>query len=374
MNKLFNIASLLAAAVMLISCGEKMGGGSGSGSTSGIQTASLQLVVDKDVIQSNGTDVATFQVLYDGLDVTSEATLYDEDRNLISQKTFTATESGDYKFFARYGTSSTYNKDLDDKGLLTVKAISVPVPAVATDPAPNKTSFVHRAFLTQYTGTGCGNCPGMINILRKLIEDKTIPNKAVLAAVHSYDTGDPAYIDSPSVNSYPYLTVDESKAFTVASGAPLLYNLVNESTSSAAKAGISVNPQYYPETRDLVVRVSVKAAVDGIFNVGLWLLEDGIYGDQAGAPNDSYDTHNNCVRIADSQYYTTYFGYPLGELKAGETAEKTFVMYVKKKFVVENLHLAAFVSYGTKKGKTTYYSVCNAIDCPIDEPTPYEYK
>ena len=30
----------------------------------------------------------------------------------------------------------------------------VAVPAAAVDPEPANTSFVHRAFLTQYTGTG----------------------------------------------------------------------------------------------------------------------------------------------------------------------------------------------------------------------------
>lgn len=372
MKTTFKIASLLTAAAMLFSCGEKMGDGSEGGS--GIETASLQLLVDKDVIQSNGQDVATFRVLFDGLDVTDEATIIDDKHNDLGKRTFTASADGEYKFYANYGTSSTYSNKAEDKGLLVVKAISVAVPPVAEDKYPDKTSFVHRAFLTQYTGTACPNCPGMTDILRKLVNDGTVTDKAVLTAVHSYREGDPAFIAAPAVNAYPYLNVDLANGFTVATGAPALYGLIDSSIETPAKAGISVNPVYYNESRDLIVRVSVKAAVDGIFNVGCWLLEDNIIGEQAGAPDDSYDIHHNCVRIADSKYSTTYFGYPLGELKAGDTAEKTFVMYVKQKFVVENLHLAVFVSYGTKKGATTYYSVCNAIDCPIDEPTPFEYK
>lgn len=372
MKTMFKIASLLMAAAVLFSCGEKMGGDSGDGS--GVVAASLQLLVDKDVIQSNGQDVATFKVLYDGLDVTDEAVIKDDRHNDLGKKNFTATADGEYKFYAIYGTSSTYSNKAEDKGFLVVKAISVAVPPVAVDPSPGKTSFAHRAFLTQYTGTECPNCPGMTDILRKLVNDGTVPDKAVLAAVHSYKAGDPAYIKAPAAYSYPYLTVDLAGGFTVATGAPALYDMIDSSLGTAAKAGISVNPVYYPDGRDLVVRVSVKAAVDGIFNVGCWLLEDNVFGEQAGAPDDSYDIHHNCVRVADSKFSTTYFGYPLGELEAGETAEKTFVMYVKQKFVVENLHLAVFVSYGTRKGSTIYYSVCNAVDCPIEGPTPFEYK
>lgn len=370
---MFKIASLLMAAAMLFSCGEKMGEGSGD-DNSGISVANLQLIVDKDVIQSNGTDAATFKVLYDGLDVTADAVIKDSEHKDLGSDTFTATVDGEYGFYVNYGTKSTYDNKADDKGLLTIKAISLPVPEAADDAFPDKTSFVHRAFLTQYTGTGCGNCPGMIDIIRVLVNDGTVTDKAVHAAVHSYNSGDPAYLAQPSVQAYPYLSVDMADWFSVSNGVGTLRHLVEESISSDAKAGISVNPAYYPESRDLVVRVSVKAAVDGIYNVGLWLLEDGVYGEQAGAPDETYDIHNNCVRIADSKYYKTYVGYPLGELKAGQTAEKTFVMYVFKKCVVENLHLAAFVSHGTKKGTSIIYEVCNAVDAPIDAPTPFEYK
>lgn len=374
MKRILKIAALLSAAGLLFSCGEKMEGGKGTGES--LEVSPLQLSVDKDVIQSNGSDVATFKVIFEGKDVTSEAVICDDSFNELGKSTFTTSQDGEYRFYATYGTASTYNNKADDKGLLTVKAISVPVPSVATDPQPNNTSFVNRAFLTQFTGTGCGNCPGMVDILRELKKDNTITDDAVLAAIHTYNSSDPAYLDkySATPNSYPFLQVDMVNGFFVSNGEGTLREHISNSVSDGAKAGVSVNPVYYPDSRDLVIRVSVKAAVDGIFNVGAWLLEDGIVGQQTGAPDSSYDTHDNCVRITDSKYYTTYFGYPLGELEAGETAEKTFVMYVKKKFIVENLHLAVFVSYGTPQTGKIAYTVCNVVDCPIDEPTPFEYK
>ncbi len=372
MKNIFKIASLLAAAVMLFACEETK--------PEGTDTATgLTIVSDRDVIQSNGQDVATLKVLLDGKDVTAEAIFHDESDAIVTLDggKFTATKDGEYKFWAEHGTLSTFDKNLDDNGLFVIKAISVPVPAVAEDPQKGNTSFVHRAFLTQYTGTGCGYCPAMIKILRELFADETIPTKAVHAAVHSYNSADPAYISAPKVNSYPYLTVDQVSGFSHAQPSSALKSMVESSIASTAKAGISVSPKYYEDEGVLVVTVAVKAATDGLFNVGAWLLEDEIYGMQEDYNNigdKSYNTHENCVRIADSKYKGTWFGHALGNVKTGDTVIKTFVMNVKKSWKVENLHLAVFASYGEQDGDKLLYSVCNAVDVPIDAPTPFEYK
>ena len=343
------------------------------------QVGDFYITSDKDVIQSNGSDVAYIKVMLGGTDVTAEATIYDEDNNVLnlSEGIFTADKDGEYKFWATYGTYSTFNKSLDDKGLFTIRAISVPVPEAVADPQPANKSFLHRVFLTQYTGTGCGYCPYMIKIIRELMADNTIPDKAVHAAVHSYSNADPAYISAPKVNSYPYLTMDLYQGFTHSQGAATLKSLVESGVASAAKAGISANPIVYEEEGLLVVKVAVKAAADGIFNVGAWLLEDDIYGQQTdydSVGDKSFNYHENCVRVTDSKYKGTFFGHALGNMTAGETSYKTFVIDLKKAWKKENLHLAVFVSYGEKSGDKITYTVCNAIDAPIDAPTPFEYK
>ena len=375
MKSLFKYASLLAAAVMLLSCGEKEdnpGGGTEA-------QAVFQLVADKDVIQSNGSDVSTLTVYLDGVDVTAESVIYNDDKEVVSltDGKFTATEDGEYKFWASYGTYTTFDKGKDDSGMITVRAISVAVPETVVDPDVNNTSFVHRAFLTQYTGTGCGYCPYMIKIIRELMADNTIPGKAVLAAVHSYSNADPAYISAPKVNNYPYMHINLEQGFSHTQGSAPLYAEVNSIAASDAKAGISVNPILYEDKGILVLKVSVKAAVDGDYRVGAWLLEDGIYGQQSdydGVGDSSFNTHENCVRSIDSRFDGEWAGKELGTIKAGQTLEKTFVMDVKltgaKPWKVENLHLAMIVS--SKVGSR--YVVCNAVDCPIGASTPFEYK
>jgi hypothetical protein len=170
--------------------------------------------------------------------------------------------------------------------------------------------------------------------------------------------------------------INLDKGFSHTQGSAPLYAEVNSIAASDAKAGISVNPVLY-EDGTLVLKVSVKAAVDGEYRVGAWLLEDGIYGQQSdydGVGDNSFNTHENCVRSIESRYDGEWAGKDLGAIKAGQTAEKTFVMDVKltgsKAWNAEKLHLAMIVS--SKEGSR--YVVCNAIDCPIDAPTPFEYK
>ena len=371
MNRMLMIASmLLMSALMLVSC-EKSNGNETS------MDAGFFVTLDKNVIQSNGEDAVTLKATLDGKDVTAETVFYlVSGKNLtpITGNIFTTDEVGTYSFRASYGTFSTEDP-------VSVTAINVAIPTAVADPQPSKTSFVHRSFLNQYTGTGCGYCPGMIRAIKEAFKDEETKNMAVLAAVHSYGAGDPAYIPGPRASSYPYLDIDMSAGFTYdldpyATGG-VLKRALQERTSQPAKVGISANPSYVNNL--LVVRVSVKAAVAGTYNLGVWFLQDNVYGQQTDnlgivAGDSSFNYHNNCVRLADSRNGNNYAGYPIGTLKAGETAERTFVLTVDatewKLKDMNNLHFAAFVTEQSGRG----FNVLNVVDCKYNEPTPYEYK
>ena len=375
MRNIFKIASLLFAAVMLFACEKTPSGGNDGGE--------LRIVSDKDVIQANGTDAATLKVMLGDQDVTAESIFYNDSHDQLDviDGKFTTTVTGEHKIYADYGTMTSFNKDIEDNGLFVIKAINVPVPAKVDDPEPANTSFVHRALLIQYTGTACPNCPRMTKLIRDIKEKGIIPSKAVHTAVHSYTSADPMYIPNPSAMSYPYLTIDNVQGYNENGGIQLLENLIDEHSQGNAKAGISVNPAYYEAEGTLVVKVAVKAAEEGVYNVGAWLLEDGIYAQQSGTTDKSYYEHENCVRIADSRYYdsstnkVSFFGHLLGTISAGDVVEKTFVMNIKNKWVVENMHMAVFVSRAVPVSVDTPngYVVCNAVDVPIDAPTPFEY-
>ena len=356
---------LLASAVMFLSC-EKTGDDTSL-------DAGFQIASDKNVIQSNGTDFVTFTATLDGKDVTAETVFYfKETMTPLDGNKLTADKDGVYNVIGSYGTF--YTKDP-----ISVTAINIAVPEAAADPDASKTSFVHRAFLNQYTGTGCGYCPGMIRALRAAFEDEETENMAVHAAIHSYGTGDPAYISGPRAQGYPYMEIDMAVSFSYdldpdgKSG--VLKKAISERVAAPAKVGISANPVLSDDL--LVVTVEVKAAEDGEYNLGVWFMQDNVYGQQEdylGIADNSYNYHENCVRKADSRYGSTYAGYPLGEIKAGKTVKRTFVLNIEKEDWklkdMSDLHFAAFVTAKNDK----FYQVVNVVDCEINEPTPYEYR
>lgn len=356
---------LLASAVMFLSC-EKTGDDTGL-------DAGFKIASDKNVIQSNGSDVAAFTATLDGKDVTAETVFYlKETMTPLDGNKLTAEKDGVYNVIGMYGTFYTEDP-------ISVTAINVAVPAPAADPDASKTSFVHRAFINQYTGTGCGYCPGMIKALRSAFADEETKNMAVHAAIHSYGAGDPAYIAGPKANGYPYMEIDMATSFTYTQDADaklgVLKAMLSERVSAPAKVGISANPVLVDDL--LVVTVEVKAAEDGEYNLGVWFMQDNVYGQQTdylGIADNSYNYHENCVRKADSRYGSSYAGHPLGEIKAGQTVKRTFVLNVEKEDWklkdMNDLHFAAFVT--AKVGK--FYQVLNVVDCEISEPTPYEYK
>lgn len=397
MRKLMNIASLLLAAAVLFSCDEK-GEGGGTSNPEG----ELRIVLDKDVIQNNGTDAAVLKVMCGDQDVTADAIIYNDEDEVVNLKggKFTSTKAGMYKFWAAYGAMMTYDEEAYDFGYTTVKVIPIPVPETAADPSPEKTSFVRRVFIAQSTGSNCKYCPGMVMIMRQTFDE----DKMVRAAIHNFGSGDPAYLAQPSSSTLggsgvPSVCIDFATVYNDYTNQPQLASRIDQRYEAAeAKVGISVNSVI--EDDMLIIRTSVKAAETGTYNIGAWLLEDRIYAKQADEygikkldPEHDYDTHDNCVRVADSSVGgKSYVGYPLGEIKEGETAEKTFVMSLFKEnavndndddrddsWKVENLHLVVFVTEPNIKGlyfqkfNNNFYTVNNVIDCDIDCEVPFEY-
>lgn len=368
---------LLMSALMLVSC-NKTGGDDTN------MDAGFFVTHDKNVIQSNGEDVVTLSATLNGKDVTSETVFYIVDgKNLtpMTSNKFSTDKAGDYAFRASY---LTFN--IEEPVVIT--AINGPIPAAAVDPQPSKTSFVHRSLLMQYTGTGCGACPAMIRALRAAFADDETKNMAVHVAVHSFAAGDPAYISAPRTSSYPYASIDMSVGFNYNMDPNATQGVLKSEllklTEEPAKVGISANPLMVDDK--LVVTVSVKAAKEGDYRVGLWLLQDNVYGlqkDDIGIADASYNYHDNCVRNTNSIFENSYFGYPIGNLKAGQTADYTFVLDVEaeewKLNDMSDLHFAVFVTTAKTEVRqntkvASLIKLENVVDCKCNEPTPFEYK
>lgn len=394
MKKILTIASLLCAAVMCFSCGETPGGET--------TINNVTLSSDRNVIKCDGSDGATFSLVADdGTVITEGIEFFDANMNAVTLKNgkFIADEAGEYTIWAAY---KTFNSNQ-----ITIKAINADIPAPAADPKPAETSFVKRMLLTQFTGIACGYCPGMVNWLRLLRADEDINESTVLAAIHSYQSGDPAYLPAPqpgafgATGGFPYLNLDMvtgthyNDDYTDVEMAETLKEVILEMIAETpATAAISANPVFASDiiptangstTDGYIVTTSVKVSESGNYAVGAWLLEDDIYGQQAiygqyvtEDKNYDYNTHHNCVRTIESYNGKDYAGYPLGKLQKGSTANMTFLLKVKKddprdqknNWKKENMHLVVFVTKENEKGK---YTVNNVIDCPVDAVTPFEY-
>lgn len=250
------------------------------------------------------------------------------------------------------------------------------IPSIPSDPFPTRTDFLHSLFIQTYLGTGCGYDPLMVKLIKEVINLDYWKDKIIIGNIHSYNSDDPAYISAPRSFKYPDATIDMAQTFDYGVGnTSLISSLVSRYMENGAKAGIAANSTI-SDAGFMVVNVEIKAHESNDYRVGVWLLEDNIYGAQADIqnvkesdPTYDYDTHHNCLRIADSYVDGSWSGYKIGNLVQGETASRLFAMEVEDSWVTENLHLIVFVS-SSENGN---YSVCNAIDIPLKTAVGYKY-
>lgn len=398
MKVFYKIGMMLAAVALTAACGDDVAGLSGG---IGLDTDGIVLTFDKSVIQSSGDDHVTFRAFFDGVDVSEDATFYIQDNGWKKMDgcTFATDQVGTYAFQAAYRANKSE--------VVSVDVISREIPAVMADPEPNSTSFVHRTFFNQHTGASCVWCPYMTHLLHKTMKDG-YEDKVVLAAIRSGESGF-EQLNNPS-GSLPYLHIDYASDYDhqLATDVAVtrLRNKIDETVSTPAKVGISASAKYYDDGQ-IIVKVSVKAAVAGEYNVGLWLMQDNFYTPQdfktpydntaldgTWKPNDRenpYNYHNNCLRLAASRYLGAQVGYPLGRIERGETADWIFLMQAqvgtedvnndgeinvgdswwksKGRINLDDLHFAAFVT--SRKGNV--YTVVNAIDFPYNGSVAFEY-
>lgn len=414
MKNILKYASLLIAAVMLLACEgtvdpeqnqpgpdtEKPDNGKPDNPDQGTQEPedlTLKIVSDRNLVQTN-VDVASLTVTLGDKVLTEGVIIYDGDNNVMDLPDFKfkADKSGDYVFWASY---DTYISDE-----ITVKAIDVPIPETPADPRPSSTDFKARVLMTEFTTTGCAYCPNMKTLLHNALEKEEVADKVVLTACHSgliNGKADPAYIrtsfdDFCSVTGFPTVNFDMYYSFgNYNIGTSEMRGMIDDMWSSKVEvaSGIAVNSSLKGEK--LLVKATVKAAADGAYRVGAFLVEDGIYAVQSGgSAQDWMNTHDGVIRYIDSKYgKDLYYGYSVGNLEKGNTADYVFDWdldviwsegalngemygnYYWDEFVEDNLHLVVFVTTAAQDQKgNTYYYVNNVIDCPVNGMTPYEYK
>ena len=368
------------AAVMLLSCSGQQD------TTGGIDNlgSDLYLSVDKNLIQA-GEDVAILSLTLNGESVTEGVTFFDGDYKVldIADFKFSTEKAGEYVIWAAYGTMNSNR--------VTITVVATAIPSTPEDSKPESTSFKSRVLVSQFTGTGCPNCPAMMNRLHPILEDATKADQVIWVACHSYNNDDPAFLPSSKFSDiygggFPSLNLDfVSKVLNYNSyTSETVWGFISDQNKSKKElaSGIAVNAKLVDG--QVVAKVTVKAAETAEYRIGAMLLEDGIKKTQASATADWMNTHDACIRYIDAGNKAT--GHKLAMIQKGKTADYLFIwnledIWQKAKiesssidaFVLENLRMAVYVVSTTKiNGQESYY-VNNATYAEFNEETPFAY-
>ena len=360
------ILMMIAAVAMAASCGNP-----DDAPVTGNGTLTLE--ADKLEMLADGEDYVEITAKYDGQSVSDGVDFYDAATNVpvkVKDMRFTTKTVGQHSIYAIYnGVKSN---------TLKINALEYMAPEAPADPDPAGTTFRKRVLLTQFTSTGCTYCPIMTGLLRELAADEVYKDKFVLAASHSdmngYQNGDdPASYSGASglmsafgVLGYPTLIADfgdQLNAYSYDQLKALVDGYYEDGTSVVGVASASEI-----QGNVLVLRAAVKAGKAGKYRVGAWLLEDGIYGKQTSAPDESYYIHDHCVRHLDAGSH--YMGHDLGMISAGKTAEHIFTIKMDPEWKVESCKVLLYVtsSVGNKD------VLNNAVVVPVGKPVTYEYR
>ena len=269
--------------------------------------------------------------------------------------TFTPSAAGTYSVYVDGGL--LYDKSYQ----VTIKVVDYKIPSRPADTKPLSTSFKRRSLIMQFTGLNCSYCPYVREALENVMGSEEYADDAVLAVIHGdtyspdksfvvYHNNSLDLASALGVSSFPTYKIDwiyTNSNQGVSQNETNIKKYLDMQQKTPAKAGIAARMEWMRNT--LLVRANVKAAADGDFYVGAWVLENGLKGTQAGTNNEAYDTHNDVLRFADSHPEGTgnwnYYGYPLGTLSKGDISEYLFEIELDTRWAASNCHLILFVAY-----------------------------
>lgn len=334
----------------------------------------LTLTVDEPVIRADGQSAATFTVMVGETVVTEGVQFYDGNDKPVElpDMKFTTTVPGVYTFWVSYKTK------FSDK--VEVMAMSAMVPVIPTDPKPESSDFHRRSLLIQFTGTGCGYCPLMVNTIRRLASDTSYADKFVHTACHTYNDTDPAYIQTNltgamGVGAYPscIFNLDKTTLFQTNTSDAAIKDYLDKKYDEGARVGVA--GACVTDGSQLVLRAGIKAGKAGSYRLAAWVLEDGIVGKQQNymAKDEfgmGFDVHDNCIRAIYGQNASKDFTGQTFNLEAGETGDMFVIFDMPSYWVQENLHVVVFAS--AQDGTT--YTVNNCIDIPVNSSAAFSYK
>lgn len=384
-----------------------------------------KLEVNTHNITADGKETATFVVMYDDKDVTSEAVIRNAtDQVNVEGSEFSTKIPKKYEFYAVYndkisnivevtaeGIALTlvpdqYNLWLDEtayfKVLLGEEDVTNETGLVITNltdgtalqkDGEGKYSFkltveekirfkaeyedfesaqvtigpkifYKNAMMMRITGTWCGPC----GMLSKNIDAAMgqYPDRLLMMAVHSQDAYSNAdgnkIIGTYGSGSVPTFYFDMRKMLAGAYGAStIIFNIKDCVDNYPATCGFAIESEITGSSA--FVKVKMTASEEHGYKLGIALLEDGIIAPQAGAESDY--SHDNTLR----KMGTDMLGEDVGVVGVRQEIEKTYSLSVSG-YKAENLKVLV---WATRDYDGKQY-VVNAATCPINGIVDYRYE
>ncbi|MBO7286478.1 MAG: Omp28-related outer membrane protein, partial [Alistipes sp.] len=372
--KLTKFFAIALAALAFVACSKENSQGSNQPNDPQ-PTGDITLKADKTAVAMGET--VTFTVTdAEGQDVTSQASIYDEDFNDVGS-TVTFNESGSYEFFATLGSKNS--------NYVTV-VVMAEVPEVPADPQPENFKFNHRSLVIDHTGVNCGYCPGMTDKLLSLAETEWHQYyNEVTCHAGSMAGGDPGnsaaanalnQFQSSMIDGYPNICINFYTATVGNYGWTTFLSYMGQALESYIKkdgADVGISLAVTGDEGCVYAAAQVKSGVAQEYKITAWLLESNIYSpNQSGATKDYHKIYNNALRNMSHQYSKTNVQGDSYTFEAKETKDLAFELpIISTKWDYTNMSVLVVVSAKDANGR---WEVANSAVCKISESKEFEYE
>ena len=328
--------------------------------------------VDKEVVEADGKDIATF-------------TIKDQDGNIIS------TEANMGKVWYedvktgvrldRYSTGFTAMADgqFEYAGIVSGERTRNTVTLTARNRSKYEV-FHKNVAVFKLTATWCPNCPSMTTVLESLDEETT--SHMILLACHNgdafsvpYNNGDLAsasalHVGASSLglptNIYDLEELNDARTVSM-----VTKKITERRINSPATCGVKIS-SFKMEDGQLKVSAAMKSSVGGEYDLTCAILSDNLVDNSGYAENGIY---NDVVIAANLPNFFTIAKDTKFTLAKDEEMTREFAFsFGENQLSASQLANLSVVVLALKKGSNGKAMVDNAAKCAYGKTAEYQYN
>ena len=339
--------------------------------------AGLTISVDKNQIEADGKDIATFTI------VDSEGNVMTTEENSgriffknVSDGTrlprystgFTSIADGEYEFVGIYNGKETSNS-------LKINAVN----------RAQYEKFHRNVAVFKLTGTWCSNCPRMTSALHSLGDDAA-SHSVVLACHYEETKSHPFYVDYNGMAlgmyffvymdadqySFPTNCYDMVELNTSSSTVTIAERIMERRIESPAAVGIKVS-SFQLEGNTLKVSASVKASAAGTYDMACALVADDLVYEGGYTDNDENKYSNVVLAVSGNNFmrYTSATSFQLGQDAEYQRDFEFALTSAPSSDLLEDMRAVVLVH---RKNADSSSEVNNCAECGYGKTLDYRYN